>query len=174
MDELLRPERRLLPEALSDEGIAPADLVAIANSHLHIDHCGQNHLFPGVPIYVQRAEYEAAHSPNYTVPGWVDFPGASYELLDGDAGMIESVRLISTPGHTPGHQSLVVTTGEGLVMLAGQAVYTAAEWEGATNGRRAGLETAWDRERYARSVARLRDLDPRRVFFSHDETVWEP
>jgi N-acyl homoserine lactone hydrolase len=173
VEELLRPRRRSLPAALGEQGLGLRDVVAVANSHLHIDHCGQNHLFGDLPIYVQRSEYEAAHTPHYTVLGWVDFPGASYELLEGEAELVEGIRLLPTPGHTPGHQSLAVETEEELVILAGQAIYTAAEWEGATNPQDSGAESSWDRDSYDASARYLRNLDPRRVFFSHDERIWQ-
>jgi N-acyl homoserine lactone hydrolase len=172
VDEWFRPVRHDMQEALASHGIALTDIVAVANSHLHFDHSGQNRRFPGVPIYVQRAERRASEEPDYTVPDWVDFPGASYEVLDGEASVLPGVRLLPTPGHTPGHQSLAVDTPEGSIVIAGQAVYTVAEWEGATDPRLSGQPSAWNPEVYARSVERLRSLNPRHVLFSHDERRW--
>ena len=59
---------RSVLEALDAAGIDREEITAIANCHLHLDHSGQNELFPGVPIYVQPAEWAAAHEPDYTVP----------------------------------------------------------------------------------------------------------
>ena len=61
--------RSIEPE-LGRHGIDLSDVRAIVNSHLHWDHCGGNPLFPGVPIYVQAAEREAARRGGraYTVP----------------------------------------------------------------------------------------------------------
>ena len=173
IDERFRPVRHPLSEALSAHNLELADVQSVVNSHLHFDHCGQNVLFPGMPIFVQAGEYRAALAEaSYTVPAWVDFPGAAYELLEGDAEILRGVRLVPTPGHTPGHQSMVLSTGQGTVVLAGQAIYTEEEWRGSTDPRRSGQPSAWDAAAYEHSVARLRQLDPRRVFFSHDETVW--
>jgi N-acyl homoserine lactone hydrolase len=54
----------------------PREAALVINTHLHFDHCGGNRLFPGVPIYVQRRELEAARELGYTIPEWVEFEGA--------------------------------------------------------------------------------------------------
>ena len=142
----------------------------IVNSHLHFDHCGNNHRFPGVPIYVQARRVRATKEQYYTVPEWVDFDGVEYAVIDGDVQVADGVRVLSTPGHSPGHQSVVFDTADGVVVLAGQAIYSKAEYE--------QLETTTtvaeaDPERYLASAARLMQLHPRRVHFSHDPAVWE-
>jgi len=173
IDKLYSQELVPLADALSRAGHAPSDVVAVINTHLHFDHCGQNRLFAGVPLYVQAAEYEAAAAYAYTVSEWVRFAGATYEQLAGDAEVAPGVSVIATPGHTPGHQSVRVETDGpfakgGSVLLAGHAAYTAAEY--------AGDEPApggdWDGDEYARSLALLRSLNPQRVYFSHHAAVW--
>jgi glyoxylase-like metal-dependent hydrolase (beta-lactamase superfamily II) len=94
---------RPIEVALEAHGHRLDDVRLIVNSHLHFDHCGNNSRFPGVPIYVQAAEYQAARQPNYTVPDWVDFEGAEFAVIDGDVQIASGVRVLSTPGHTPGH-----------------------------------------------------------------------
>src|SRR5262249_9165291 len=56
---------------------------------------------------------------------WFDFAGARFELLDGDAEVLPGVRVLATPGHTSGHQSIVVD-GDGEEVLIGDAAYTPA------------------------------------------------
>ncbi len=153
-----------MDEALAKIGHKPSEVIGIACCHLHFDHCGQNPRFPGVPICAQRAEYAATRQKDYTIPEWVDFPEARYELMDGDAEPWPGVRVLSTPGHTPGHQSMLVDTDEGRILLVGQAVYELAELEG-----KVPLES--EDPAYARSVARLRSLKARHVHVSHDERV---
>ena len=167
IDKLYAPQRRLLKDELAARGVAVEDVTAVINTHLHFDHCGENRLFAGVPIHVQRVEHEAAQEPLYTIPGWIDFQGAQYELHEGEAELLLGIRLIPTPGHTPGHQSVVIESSEGRIVIAGQAVYDAAEFQGAAPAGE------WDDELYATSAASLRDLKPDRVYFSHDAVVWE-
>ena len=84
VDQLYEISRRDIDVALGAHGHGLSDVRIIVNSHLHFDHCGNNLRFPGVPIYVQTAEYDAAHQPQYTVPEWIDFDGAEYVVINGD------------------------------------------------------------------------------------------
>jgi glyoxylase-like metal-dependent hydrolase (beta-lactamase superfamily II) len=171
LDARYRPRARRLPDVLAAAGVNVSDIGAVVNCHLHVDHAGQNEYFPDVPIYVQPAEWEIAHTTEHTILEWIDFPGARYEEVAGDHELFDGIRVIATPGHTPGHQSLGVDTADGLSVLAGQAIYTSGEWAGEPDARD-GRSAAPDREAYDRSVERLRALDPVRVFFGHDRRVW--
>lgn len=171
VDETFRPRARRLAAVLEAAGIDLGKVVAVVNSHLHFDHSGQNSVFPGIPIYVQDAEWEVAHSTDYTVLDWIDFPGARYERVTGDHALLPGVDLIFTPGHTIGHQSVVIESQGGLVVIAGQAVYTAGEWTGVADAWE-GSASAWDPGKYAQSVERLRELRPVGVFFGHDRKSW--
>jgi glyoxylase-like metal-dependent hydrolase (beta-lactamase superfamily II) len=167
------PKVVAIEDALAEHGIALVDVTGVANCHLHFDHSGQNGRLPGgVPIFVQREEWAKVHEPDYTVPEWIDVPGLSYEVLDGETEVAPGLRLIPTPGHTGGHQSLVIDAPEGAVVLAGQALQSRDEWNGATEASRSGASGARD-PRYADSVERLRALDPVRVHFAHDAATWE-
>ncbi len=133
------------------------EVVAVINTHLHFDHCGGNRRFAGTPIYVQRAELAAAVEPDY-IEAWVRFPGASYVELDGDATLLDGVSVLFTPGHSPGHQSVVVETGEGMVVLGGDVTYSMRELiDGATD-----------------SIRRIHELAPQRVYLAHHEQPWVP
>ena len=171
LDERYHPVARRIWDALADAGIAMDDITAVANCHLHADHSGQNLAFPDVPIYVQATEWEIAHTTDHTILEWIDFPGARYVRLTGDRVPFEGLRIVATPGHTPGHQSLAVDTDHGLVLLAGQAVYTVDEWAGEPDELE-GRSGAPDREAYDRSLDRLHDLGPTLVHFGHDRRTW--
>jgi N-acyl homoserine lactone hydrolase len=167
------PRARPIEAALAEHDISLADVTGAANCHLHFDHSGQNGRLRDIPIFVQRPEWAMVHEPDYTVPAWVDVPGLTYEVLDGEAEVAPGLRLVPTPGHSPGHQSLVITTGGGSVVLAGQAIQSRAEWEGNTDASVSGSPTAPLPQEYAASVGRLRGLDPVRVHFAHDAEIWE-
>jgi len=171
LDAYYRPRARRLADALADAGVAVADVGAVVNCHLHVDHAGQNSLFAGVPIHVQPAEWEVAHTTEHTILEWIDFPGARYEQIAGDHDLFEGIRVVATPGHTPGHQSLVVESNQGRTILAGQAVYTAGEWAGDPDARE-GRSRAPDEDAYDRSIERLKALRPVRVLFGHDRAAW--
>ena len=113
----------------------PRDVVCVVNTHLHFDHCGGNRLFAGTPIHVQRAEREAAREPDYTIPEWVEFDGATYVEHDGEAEVAPGVRVLPTPGHTAGHQSVLVETDDGLVVLAGDVGYTWKLFDASESGQ---------------------------------------
>ena len=108
------------------------EVAAVINTHLHFDHCGGNRRFAGTPTYVQRAELEAAVETG--LPRRLGaFHGESYVELDGDADLFDGVSVLFTPGHSPGHQSVVVETGDGLVVLGGDVTYSMRELiDGAT------------------------------------------
>src|SRR5205823_11542778 len=132
--------------------------------------------FRGVPIVVQRRELRAARTvSDYTLPEVIDFPAARYEEIDGDLEIAPGVQIVPTPGHTDGHQSLIVRCTDGTVVVAGQAYDQAAEfsydqlaWRAAAEGRPQPLPAhpGW--------LPRLLGADPRRVVFAHDNAVWEP
>jgi glyoxylase-like metal-dependent hydrolase (beta-lactamase superfamily II) len=162
------PVVRDVPDLLRACDIELEDVTALAVSHLHFDHCGQNRAFPERPIHVQAAEYEAAQHADYTIRDWLDFPGARYELVRGEAALLPGVSLVPTPGHTPGHQSMLVDAADGRTAIVGQAVYTRAEWNGDDRPTVSGWAGAWDRAAYRRSVALLRGFEPDTVLFGHD------
>jgi glyoxylase-like metal-dependent hydrolase (beta-lactamase superfamily II) len=171
LDERYHPKPVRIEDALGRVGVGVGEVDAVANCHLHADHAGQNSTFPGIPIYVQATEWEIAHTTDHTILEWIDFDGSRYEQLQGDRVVSDDVTLLATPGHTPGHQSLAVRTAEGLVVLAGQACYTAAEWAGEPTPLE-GRSSAGDVDAYDRSIGRLRDLRSTRVRFGHDRAAW--
>jgi N-acyl homoserine lactone hydrolase len=171
IEEAYHPEPRVIGGVLAEAGLSLDDVTAVANCHLHADHSGQNSAFPDRPIYVQAAEWELAHTTDHTVLEWIDFPNARYVPLTGDHAPFEGIRIVATPGHTRGHQSLAVETVDGLVVLAGQAVYTVEEWAGSPDVFE-GRSGAPDETAYDGSLDRLRELEPEQVFFGHDRRSW--
>ncbi|GAA3750361.1 MBL fold metallo-hydrolase [Streptomyces tremellae] len=170
-----RPRRRPLREALAAAGAAVGDVSLVVNCHLHFDHCGGNPLFGGTPVLVQSTELAAARGGGHTVEELVDFPGAVYEEVAGEVELRPGLRVVPTPGHTAGHQSLVVRQGDGTVVLAGQAHDFASDFASAHLARTAALDgVAPPLPPYPAWLDRIAGLDPRRVVFAHDCSVWEP
>jgi len=166
IERRFEPMRWNLTEALCQHGVSPGDVTMLINSHLHFDHCGNNCLFANVPVYVQAEELVAAKAPNYTVAEWFNHEGAELHAVEGDMALTSGIRLIPSPGHTPGHQSVLVDTGDGPVLIAAQAAFTAEEFRrGGDPDAQAheGLQSA-----YVDSMIRLKQLDARRIMFSHD------
>ena len=170
-----RPRRRPLPEALAAAGVNVAAVDLVVNCHLHFDHCGGNPLFPGTPILTQAAELSAARAGMYTIDELVDFAGVRYEQLEGEYEVWPGVWIIPTPGHSDGHQSLVVRRVDGTLVLAGQAHDFASEFASGLLARRTVAEgVAPPLPEFRPWLARLLEFDPRRVVFAHDAAVWEP
>lgn len=170
-----RPRRIQVGDALGTLGVRVEDIDLVVNCHLHFDHIGGNPSFAGRPILCQRQELRTARGGDYTPAALVDFSGARYELLDGEAEIAPGVHVIPTPGHVDGHQSVVLQCEDGSVVLAGQARDTASEWSAEVLAARApalGHEpplptsSPW--------IERLLEFDPRQVVFAHDHAVWIP
>jgi N-acyl homoserine lactone hydrolase len=162
--------RNPLQPALAGAGVQISDVTTVANCHLHLDHCGSNPLFRGVPIFVQKQEVEALPVLDYALPGVIDFDGARIETPDGPADVAGGLTLIPTPGHTPGHQALLVHTTRGKVLLAGQAFDSASEYQRALYT----CETPDGDYAPPPWLQELRELDVRLALFAHDLLPWAP
>ena len=126
IDELYRPEITPITAALGSLRLTPADIGAVVLSHLHFDHCGQQDVFEA-PVYVQALEIDAATVPGYTVPEWAAIAEDRIRPVDGGLAIADGVRLLPTPGHTPGHQSVVIETEHERVVLAAQCAFRGDE-----------------------------------------------
>lgn len=163
---------RRAADVLAEHDLSPADVRIVVNTHLHFDHCGQNAVFKHAPFYIQRSELERARRENDVTSQWFDFAGARFELVDGDAEVAEGVRVVATPGHTVGHQSVLVDTPEGEAVMIGDAAYTPDIYQ----DRDEADLTAWrgqydDRQAWSDSLRRLHGLHPHAVHFCHDTRV---
>jgi N-acyl homoserine lactone hydrolase len=172
-DSMLREWRAIntsAADALAKHDMSPADVRMVVNTHLHFDHCGWNAVFPHAPFWVQRAEVERARRESPELADWWDFAGARFELLDGGAVIADGIRVVATPGHTRGHQSVLVDLPGGLEVLIGDAAYTQRIWSKPDSSRLPDGQAA-DRTSWRRSLGVIGDLKPRRIHFCHDETL---
>jgi glyoxylase-like metal-dependent hydrolase (beta-lactamase superfamily II) len=154
--------------------VQTSDLTIAANCHLHFDHCGGNPLLGAIPVFAQAAELDAAlRTQDYTLPELIE--PSRFQVVTGEAEVLPGVWLTPTPGHTDGHQSLVVRRADGAVILAGQTHDTATQyaadqlaWRARHDGHGEPLPDvpAW--------LGAIQHLDPRIVYFAHDRSVWTP
>src|ERR1700678_3358381 len=150
-----RVVNRSVADALADYDMSPADIGLVINTHLHFDHCGQNAVFKHAPFYVQQAELDRARRESPDLSEWFDFMGARFELLDGDTEILPGLSVIAPPGHTVGHQSVVVATSDdSLDLLIGDAAYTPREYTGPP-GQKLPPGQAADRPSWEASIERV-------------------
>ncbi len=150
-------------------GLTPDDITYVVNSHLHFDHCGCNSLFPKATFLIQRPEMEAAKEPGnrYDRRLW-DLP-LNYQLIDGEHDVFGdgSVLLIPTPGHTPGHQSMVVQVArDSRFVMTADACYSREHME-----RDLLPGVVWHADQMRDSMRRLRSMGEQagtRVLYGHD------
>jgi len=152
-------------------GVKPDDITVVVNSHLHFDHAGNNRAFPNATFIVQGEHLAYAKGrPNFPAIYWDD-PALRYMPASGRARVAAGVEVVPTPGHAPGHQSLVVDLAEtGRVVLCGDAAFTRANLE---RGEIPGQDPVAGKE----SLAQIRSLvgdDLERAFPSHDATTFRP
>lgn len=132
---------------LPARGVQPAEIRIVVITHLHIDHASAVSEFPQATFIVDRREWEAAAAGG-TLRGYharqfdhafdwrtLDYGAEPVQSFAGFAQSIDlfgdgSVRVVSTPGHTLGHQSVVLRTKHHEVLLTGDAAYTMGELEG--------------------------------------------
>lgn len=113
---------KLEQEMAIDRQVDLDSLTKVVLTHLHFDHAGGSALLPpSLPVFIQRREWEAGADPdaiarNFFLPR--DYEGLADQvvLVDGDHDLLGdgSIELLSTPGHTPGHQS--VRVGDDLII----------------------------------------------------------
>ncbi len=129
--------RKPLVQSLQEIGVVPADIQHFALSHHHADHSGNANLFAGATLYMQAAEHDAVFGPEpqkygVATANFEKLRGAKTVKLNGDHDVFGdgSVLIKSTPGHTPGHQSLFVRLPKSdPVVLSGDMVHFRANWE---------------------------------------------
>ena len=174
-----RVVNRSVAEALAELDMTPGDIDLVINTHLHFDHCGQNAVFKHAPFYVQRAEVARAQRESPELWDWFGFRDARFELLDGDAPIVPGLSVLSTPGHTAGHQCVLVSGSSGpsgrsgssgVEVLIGDAAYTPAVYSLPSLGASLSGQAA-DSDAWLGSLSRVRALKPERVHFCHHTGV---
>jgi len=177
--DFLKPSQTradVIDEQLKKLGYAPDKVKAVITSHAHLDHIGNIKLFPKAVHVLQRKELYQAWWPEKFqrdgafVMGDFDGPARDFDYLelDGDHDLFGdgTIMILSTPGHTLGHQSVKVKLGSGqTIILAQDAIWFTVNMEGYPAGLNYSVKD------YNNSIQRLkmmRDLENAELFFGHD------
>ena len=160
--------RRQILRALRNLGLAPSDIGNVILTHSHWDHVLNLELFSGAAVLISSRELKHAQS----IKGY-DWATPSYfgkilekmevKVTEGDQVISKDVRVIETPGHSPGHQAVLVRTEQGTVLFSGDALPTLRSYLlGLPDYITVGDEEA------SRSIARLKELKPDFIYPGHD------
>jgi glyoxylase-like metal-dependent hydrolase (beta-lactamase superfamily II) len=119
--------RLMLLKALEDRGLTPDDIDFVLLTHLHFDHANNVDLFKRARILVSKKEWEYAadpHPDDHFVPSHIRsmLLKMNLEIFEVPPEIAPGVAVIETPGHTPGHCSVLVTTEKGITAVAGDAI----------------------------------------------------
>ena len=173
-DEVLsdwRVVNRSVADALADLDMTPGDIDLVINTHLHFDHCGQNAVFTNAPFYVQREEVSRAQRESRELYDWFDFMNARFELLDGDTEVLPGLSVITTPGHTVGHQCVVVRSDNGVSdVMIGDAAYTPRLYQGPADDKLPPGQAS-DTAAWRDSLRRIRSTGAAQLHFCHHTDV---
>jgi glyoxylase-like metal-dependent hydrolase (beta-lactamase superfamily II) len=168
-----------LPRQLAEHDLDPSEVDAVIYTHLHWDHAYNTEALTAARFFVSRRELEFARDP-YPIQDWMydapsaggtpDYLSVDFEFTDPDREVFDGIRVVPTPGHSPGHQSVVVSTSSGPVILAGDLAPLQENWDRQIpNGMLHNLE-----EHFV-SFERLQRIGGR-VIPSHDPrnlTLWD-
>ena len=132
-----------LEDGLRDLGVRPDDVGLVINTHLHFDHAGGNTrvdeggqvrpTFPNARYVVQRGEHGWAMNTNertaasYFPRNWQSIADAGrLDLVEGEREIVDGIRVVLSPGHTPHHQSVLLTSNGESAFYLGDVVPTSA------------------------------------------------
>lgn len=187
-DNAVQSARQTIPGQLDLVGLRPSDITHVVNSHYHVDHVGGNKHCTHATTLCHKCEMEAYLEPEpFERMGFSDrsavpppeqpsdVAGDMYtprhELLTGDQEIAKGVHLFETPGHTPGHYSLMVRlAGRRPMLFTGDACYTKRSIE-----HDIIANSHVDVKQSFQSLARLRQLAEQHdaeLFYSHDPEAW--
>ncbi len=168
--------RKSVLEHLADLGLRPEDVHTVVCTHFDIDHVGYHPSFPQAEFVVQREQYDLArdgHQRFAAARTYWDDPRLSYRFVDGDVELMPGLSLVKTPGHAPGHQSVLLRLPRtGPVLLAIDAVVM----ERLFTPERSAWPTDDNEAELRASTRKLLELVEREqvnlVVFGHDGGQW--
>ncbi len=162
-----RTARQGMKTELAKLGLRPEQITMVVNTHLHVAHSGNNRMFKNAKFYVSKHEFSfidqnTAQDPNQTAYIPERFEGADYIELKGGKRLTEEVEVVDTPGHTLGHQSVVVHDDGANLVYSGDVSPLKV------NLLRRFPMTGYNRDQILESMDRLLAIKHARWIFSHD------
>lgn len=171
-----RKDEQKLENIFKRMNINPSEIGTVILTHLHHDHCGNNNLFPNARFIVQREELRYAFVPlpdegkayfSPLIGETPSFMGTRFDVIDGDVEIFNGIRIILTPGHTPGSQSILISTTAGIYCLAGDNVFFYENVE-----KYIPVGHIYSRAYWFESMNRIRNLADH-ILPSHDPRIFE-
>jgi N-acyl homoserine lactone hydrolase len=148
--------------------LKPEDITIVINTHLHFDHCGNNRLFKNAKFYIQTEELRYAFSPdrfqkNAYVQDFFDHH-FDYVKIKGDYKLSKEISIISTSGHSPGHQSVIIKHDEHTYVYCGDAAPLKENLEALNIPG-----VLYRADEALRSIEKLKSVKDAVFVFSHDK-----
>jgi N-acyl homoserine lactone hydrolase len=160
---------------LSLIGVEPEDIDIVVITHFDFDHAGGARFFPDAEFVVQREQYEYAKAtPQRCFAQDWDLPELNYRLIEGDQELLPGIELVTTPGHAPGHQSLIVRglPNTGTIILSSDAAHSHVEFEEERRDPTQDAETVETMLASIRKLKRIRDAESATLLLNHDADHW--
>jgi glyoxylase-like metal-dependent hydrolase (beta-lactamase superfamily II) len=163
-----RSSEQNLETQLAHCGLKLEDIDVVVNTHLHFDHCGNNALFPNAKFVVQEDEFRFACEPErFQQSGYIrelfDLK-LDYELVRGEHRVADDVLVVPTPGHSVGHQSVIVRDGDRNIVYCGDAAPIRENLE-----RRNVPGVLYCAHRALESIDYLRSISDAVYIYPHDD-----
>jgi glyoxylase-like metal-dependent hydrolase (beta-lactamase superfamily II) len=128
------------------KGVRPEEVDLVVMTHLHRDHVGWNVLregqryvptFPNARYWMSRKDWDTSHRPDVQPQRYPNAPTCVWpleelgliEFMDGERSITRELSAVPTPGHTPGHMSILVTSQGQRALVLGDAAHSPAQVE---------------------------------------------
>lgn len=162
-----RKPNQALKVQLQKHKVKPEDITLVINTHLHFDHCGNNALFPNAKFYVQAKELRYAYAPDrFQKAAYIrEFFDANldYVTVRGKHQLTDNIILVPTPGHSIGHQSVLIKEGEKNYVYCGDAAPLKENLE-----KRNIPGVLYRADQALKSIDKLRSIKNAAYIYSHD------